>query len=79
MIYCKLISENGKYARYSIGGRTNDLTGVLFIDAVNETYTIEKQPSSSQIYERLVNTMVNRYMKDFKKGLFKERISHEIG
>ena len=79
MVYCELIKRDGSLLTYQIGGFFNDLTGELVVDYVAGTYEITKEPENSKVYDRHIGTMLSRAQADFEKGVFKRRLSYEIG
>ena len=79
MVYWYLLSAENGIARYSIGADTDDITGVLRIDANNHEYVIEKEPDRIPLYIRHVDSMIHRNSKLFANGSFPERLSHQIG
>ena len=79
MVYCNLISSDGKSLRYAIGGLVNDITGEMEVNKEDLSYKIIKQPESSVLYGRHIESMLARHKREYDQGIFKERISHEIG
>ena len=78
MVYCNLISSENGIATYSIGAVSNDITGILKIDANKKEYSIEKEPEKESLYMRHVDSMIHRASKMFAKGEFPKVLSHQI-
>ena len=78
MVYCNLAEVNDEFVTYAIGGRTDDITGKLTVNLKSGNWEIE-QPENSQVAERHVASMLGKAFPDFKKGVFKERLSYQIG
>ena len=78
MVYCKLIVKTKDKALYQYGGLYNDLTGILEIDAKNETIKIIQEAQQSITFVRHIQSLYNKYKEDFKKGIFKDQIAYEI-
>ena len=78
MVYCKLISVNENIAKYSIGGRVNDMTGVLVYDRKDDSFEIEKESDESTVYKAHFKNMVCKYIEEFRKGIIKDKIGYEI-
>lgn len=78
MVYCKLINVNENNARYSIGGRIDDMTGILVYDRKDDSFEIEKEPDNSKVYKIHIKSMLCKYIEEFRKGIFKKKIGYEI-
>lgn len=78
MIYCRLLSKNKKNISYSIGARSNDITGEIRIDSDGSGYEIIKQPEKEEVYPHFINKMLVKYGEMFKKGIIPEKMSYEI-
>lgn len=79
MVFCSLISAEGKKALYALGGTPEDMTGRLFIDAAKGVYEVTKSPENTKVYDAHIGAMLRRHMSEFDQGVFKERIAHQIG
>ena len=79
MVFCNLLSVDGKVALYAMGGTPEDLTGELLVDAENETFEILKEPEKSKVYLTHIGSMLRSNQEEFKKGVFKKRMAHQIG
>ena len=77
MVYCKLINVDKYNARYSIGGRVNDMTGILVYNRKDDSFEIEKEPDNSTLDKSHVKSMICKYIEEFRKGMFKEKIGYE--
>ena len=78
-IYCNLISRDGQILRYAIGSLVNDITGEIEVNIDDLSYKIIKQPENSVLYGRLIESMLAKHKKEYDQGVFKEKISREIG
>jgi hypothetical protein len=79
-IYCNLISRDGQILRYAIGSLVNDITGEIEVNIDDLSYKIIKQPENSVLYGGgLIESMLAKHKKEDDQGVFKEKISHEIG
>ena len=79
MVFCNLISSEGKKAIYSIGGSPEDLTGRLSIDAEKGIYEAKKYPEKTTVYLSHIGAMIRKHEDEFDKGIFNERLAYQIG
>lgn len=78
MIYCRLKSKTEKSASYSIGARTDDITGEIMIMNNGQEYEIIKEPEKEVVYPHFINKMIVKYTKQFAEGKYPEKMSYEI-
>ncbi len=78
MVYCSFLKVQNKIIRYSLGGYSDDLTGVLVVDMNNKSFYVEKEPEASKVYPRLIGSMLRKYLPELEKGEYPERMSYEI-
>ena len=79
MLFCNLLSVDGKKALYAMGGTPEDLTGLLLIDAENETFEILKEPENSKVYLAHIRSMLWYHQEELNNGVFKKRMAYQIG
>lgn len=79
MIYCDLIEAPGDIVKYAIGGRANDITGELIISIQDGSFDLIKAPENSKVYQKHIAAMVYWHLDEFRKGIFRDKISYEIG
>ena len=78
MVYCDFVSANNNEIVYLIGGRTDDITGKLVIHMDDESYELVSPPKKSKVYDQLIAPMLRRNLDNFKKGIYKEKMSFEF-
>ena len=78
MVYCRLISDDGKLIRYAIGSVYSDITGEMVFDRTTNSFEITKQPEKEPVYEYFVETMLRRHLDVLKEGKAPEKMSYEI-
>ncbi len=78
MVYCSLLEVKDKVIKYAIGGYATDITGVLVVDMRDRSYYVEKEPDESKVYPRLIGTMIRKYISEFEKGNYPDKMSYEI-
>ena len=78
MVYCDFVSANNNEIVYLIGGRTDDITGKLVIHMDDESYELVSPPEKSKVYDPLIASMLRRNIDNFKKGIYKKKMSYEI-
>lgn len=78
MVYCKLINVNKDAAKYSFGGRIDDITGILVYHRKEETCEIEKEPDNSIVYGPHIRSLMCKYVEEFRSGKFRAKIGYEF-
>ena len=78
MVYCDLVRATETEGFYHFGFYGDDLSGEVTFRR-NGTCDIRKLPKSGSGSERNVLQIAAKYQKDFKCGIFKEKISYECG
>ena len=78
MVYCELLEVKDNLLKYLIGGYATDISGVLVIDLNDGSFSIEKEPSESKVYPRLIGSMLRKYSREFEQGNHPVKMSYEI-
>ena len=78
MVYCKLIKATEESAKYLMGGSGGDMTGILVYNRKEDSFEGEKEPDESTVYKAHLKSMICKYIEEFRKGIFKEKIGYEI-
>ena len=77
MVYCNLVSHTDHDAVYSFGGVTNDITGTVKFDFINDTVTIVSPPLREDAPIRHIHRLYRKEKSKFISGVFPEKISYE--
>ena len=79
MVFCDLLSFDGKKARYAIGGTLEDMTGELVVDLAEGTFELVSPPKESTVYEPHIGSMLRKYQAKNKNEGFAKRMAWQIG
>ena len=79
MIYCNLKNSDGNSATYDFGLRTDDLSGIVIFYKDRIEPEVVKLPSQGERAILLLSKLNAHHRRDFSKGIFKEKLSYEIG
>lgn len=79
MVFCNLLSKNDEYLEYAIGGSPNDLSGRLRVNHKDLSYVLITAPEHTKVYGRHIAAMLSRAKRDYKKGIFEEKLAYQIG
>ena len=79
MIYCNLERIKGSRILYSVGGRVTDITGQVVVDYKTKEYDLLKKPDHSTAYDYFLRRLFDREQANYEKGVFRNKISYEIG
>ena len=78
-VYCDYISDTGDSVTYAFGGATDDITGIVTFNLSDGSFDIEKEPDNCHIPIRYMYSLFFKYRDNFYQGIFKPKISYEIG
>ena len=79
MVYCQMKENKGDSAIYMIGTTVEDMTGeVVFYKGQREPELL-KQANEDPVRPRHLARIYGKYIRDFAKGNFKEKLAYEIG
>ena len=79
LVYCKIKERKENFAVYSIGTSIDDITGeVVFYKGYQEPMLV-KQAEKFEIKDIHIAKILQKHMCEFKKGIFKDKLSFEIG
>ena len=78
MVYCNYISNTNESVTYAYGARCDDITGEVIFDFGKDTIEVVKTPKMEEAPKRHIKSLYGKYSSDFKKGIFKQKISYEI-
>lgn len=79
MVYCNLIGHDSKSATYTFGARTDDITGVVRFNYLEDTFDILKLPEREEPPVRHIEWLYLRERSFFRNGRFKPKMSFETG
>ena len=78
MVYCKLISNDGKAsATYAFGGNTNDMTGRITFFSNGQRPVIENEPKAGKVSMLWISKLCVKYRDALNSGDFKEKMAYE--
>ncbi len=78
MVYCKLISRNGRTdATYAFGSYESDMTGRITFYSDGTPPRIEKQPDSEPVSTLWIGKLIHKHMDSLSRGEFKEKMAYE--
>ncbi len=79
MVYCDLKAKTENQAVYYVGTSTEDISGeVVFYKDLREP-VILKLPGKSLLRMAHVAKIYRKYKDEFSQGIFKDKLSYEIG
>lgn len=78
MVYCDLVSKEQDDLTYAIGGSPKDMTGKLVVHLSDKSFDLD-QPVNTTVLPRHIKSMLSRAWTDFEKGIYKPKLSYEIG
>lgn len=78
MVYCNYKEHTTDTVTYLYGENIGDITGELifhFGDA--EGIEIVREPEKDVVLRQQIHSLYGKHRKEFKKGIFKEKIAYE--
>ena len=79
MVYCRLMEKAKDHAVYSIGVRTDDMTGKITFYSDQRPPVLDKQADKNPVGVRHIGKLYGKYMEEFAQGDFREKLAYEIG
>lgn len=77
MVYCNLIKNDNDSVTYAYGGDYTDVSGEVVFKFSDDTIEIVKKPKTEDAPIRHIKRLYGIHRENFKKGVFKEKISYE--
>lgn len=79
MVYCNYVKHTDDTVTYTYGETTDDITGELvFHFGEEEGIEIVREPKVHGVIIRQIHSLYGKHRKEFKQGIFKEKIAYEI-
>lgn len=79
MVYCKIKEKTADHAVYSIGIRTDDMTGEITFFKDQRPPVLNRQADKYPVGVRHIGKVYGKYTDEFAQGVFKEKLAYEIG
>ena len=79
MVYCKIKERKDDFAVYNIGTRVDDMTGEITFYKGHQEPLLGKQAEKAPIRDIHIVKILRKYMRDFEKGIFNDKLAFEIG
>lgn len=78
MVYCRIISRNGKIsAQYSFGGTESDMTGKITFFSGDKEPVIDLDPQKEKVSKLWIGKLIHKYYSTISKGEFKDIMAYE--
>ena len=78
LVYCDYKENTKDTVTYSYGGSIDDITGILVFHFIDDIIEIAKEPDVEPAPIRHIKSLYGIQRKNFKKRIFKKKISYEI-
>lgn len=77
LVYCDYKENTEDTATYLYGGDCEDITGIIVFHFNSDVIEIVKEPDVEPAPMRHIKRLYGTQRENFKKGIFKEKISYE--
>lgn len=77
MVYCDYKEHTVDTVTYSYGGDVDDITGIIIFHFKDDMIEIAKEPDVEPAPIRHIKRLYGVQKDNFKKGIFKKKISYE--
>lgn len=78
MVYCNYKSHTDNTVTYTYGDTIDDITGeLIFHFGEEEGIEIVREPDKYKVIMRQIHSLYGMHRKEFKQGVFKEKIAYE--
>ncbi len=78
MVYCNYKSHTNDTVTYAYGQTIGDITGeLIFHFGEEEGIEIVHKPKVHAVIGRQIHSLYGMHRKEFKQGIFKEKIAYE--
>ena len=78
MVYCHYISHTDDTVTYAYGETIYDITGeLIFHFGEEEGIEVVREPERHEVIPYQIHSLYGMHRKEFKRGIFKEKIAYE--
>lgn len=77
MVYCNYVKNTNDSVTYAYGGTVNDITGEVVFRFTEDAVEVTKVPKTEDAPKRHIMRLYGAQRDNFRKGIFKEKISYE--
>ena len=77
LVYCDYKEHTEDSVTYAYGGDYEDITGILVFHFNDDLIEIAKEPNTEPAPMRHIKSLYGTQRENFKKGVFKKKISYE--